>query len=144
MASSSVAVGQIEEMQQQQASLKPRSKKTAIANDEPVPAIASATSHKKRKADTALLGDEDETSSAPLFHLFYSDDFDTLWPLQPAAIVIARNEKEAITQLNASLAKKKYKTYVEHPYTLHRVPLDSPCAVILSDGGVPARFENKT
>jgi hypothetical protein len=63
--------------------------------------------------------------------VFYSTDFEGFYPVGTAAIVIASNEEEARTLLDAEIKKHGLP---DTDYTLHKVSKGRAKALIIVDG----------
>ena len=67
-------------------------------------------------------------------NVYWCDDHDGFWPVGRAALIVATDPEWAQCQLDAALKEKGLQTFVDHPYTLHKVDLDEMQAIIIHDG----------
>jgi len=66
--------------------------------------------------------------------LFYCTDHDSMFPTPPASIVVAENEKSAITMLDEELSKRGCKIYGAYGYSLTQIDLTTAQAIVLTTG----------
>ena len=62
------------------------------------------------------------------------DDHDGFYPVGTASVVVASTEDEARALLDAQLVAEGLESSVQAPYTLERLPLSSPRAVVIQNG----------
>lgn len=64
--------------------------------------------------------------------VFICTDHDTFWPVGGASVVLANDEAQAKSLLDAELAKGGLRSDV--PYTLEQIGQDGPMARVLNNG----------
>lgn len=63
--------------------------------------------------------------------VFYSTDFEGLWPVGTSAVVVASSEEEARAMLEKELSER---LLAGAPFTIHELATDKPSVLILQDG----------
>jgi hypothetical protein len=66
--------------------------------------------------------------------LFFCTDHASVWPVGVASVVVASDEDEARSLLDAELVGRGLKPYADEPYTLLEANHDKPGAYVLRDG----------
>lgn len=65
---------------------------------------------------------------------FVCTDHDYHYPVGVASVIIAENEDQARSLLDAQLRERGLSPHADEPYTLQTLSLDEPKALVLHDG----------